>query len=613
MARRWISPQDASDLGRLDPEAVARVRAEAWPQPENADELHDALVWLGFLTGEEVEAEPRWGAWLAELAGQRRAARFDAAFGLGGSVLWTSAERLPHFRAVRPDLQSVPPLVVPPSDADNTCARDQALVELVRGRLEGLGPVAVDALARPLALTASEIAAPLAALEAEGFAMRGRFSADATAEEWCERRLLSRIHHYTLKRLRAEIEPVAARDFLRFLFAWQRVVAGARMAGAKALDSVVTQLEGFEAPAGAWEDEILTSRLADYESRWLDERCLAGHIAWMRLRPRNGRSSGDGRPAPVRTTPITLVPRRHAGIWTSLSPRDPAVQVSPRAQELLEAINQHGASFFDELIDGSGLLRSQVEDALAELVALGLVTSDSFGGLRALLVPSNERRNGTNGQRRRRKAAAAMEDAGRWTLVRRAAAPDRKDERKDDAIEHVARTLLARYGVVFWRLLEREAAWLPPWRELLRVYRRLESRGDIRGGRFVAGFSGEQFALPEAIGALRATRREEGTDMWVSVSGADPLNLVGILTPGPKLPALAGNRVLFHDGIPAAVLAGGEVQFLQALDESTEWKAQKALLRGPLRAPPLSPHAAGQARRRTPAGETLLSGRGTLE
>jgi ATP-dependent Lhr-like helicase len=237
-------------------------------------------------------------------------------------------------------------------------------------------------------------------------------------------------------------------------------------------------------------------------------------------------------------------------------------------------------------MDVSGLLRSQVEEALAELVALGLVTSDSFGGLRALLVPSSERRPSANGRRRRRTASFGMEDAGRWALVRRPAAP----ERGGDAIEYVARALLTRYGVVFWRLLEREAAWLPPWRDLLRVYRRLESRGEVRGGRFVAGFSGEQFALPQAIGMLRATRRQEANDCWVSVSGADPLNLVGILTPGAKLPAFAGNRLLYHDGIPTAVLTSGEIKFLETLDDAMAWTAQKALLRGPVHAPSILPH-----------------------
>ncbi len=599
MARRWMSPQDAADLGRLDADAVARVRSEAWPEAENADELHDALVWLGFLTGAEVEAAPRWSGWLAELAGQKRAARCDVASDAANATLWVSAERLPQFRALWPQLKTAPALAVPPPYDEQPWRRDDALVEIVRGRLEGLGPATTAALARPLGLAASEVEIPLAALEAEGFAMRGRFTPEAAAAEWCERRLLSRIHHYTLKRLRAEIEPVAARNLLRFLFDWQHVSADARMAGPKALDGVVAQLEGFEAAAAAWESEILPARLADYEPGWLDERCLAGHIAWMRLRPRSGRTNGGGRPAPVRTTPITLLPRRHAGVWTSLTPRDAAAHPSHHAQLLADCINQHGASFFDELLEASGLLRSQVEEALAELVALGLVTSDSFGGLRALLVPSSERRTGTNGRRRRRQAASGMDDAGRWAFVRRtAAAAERKDvERKDLAVEHLARTLLARYGVVFWRLLEREAAWLPPWRELLRVYRRLESRGDIRGGRFVAGFSGEQFALPEAVGLLRATRRRPAADHWVSVSGADPLNLVGILTPGPRLPALVGNRLLYRDGIPAAVLAGDDIQFLQTLDGATEWTARKALLRGPLHAPSISPNRQGDARR----------------
>ena len=513
-------------------------------------------------------------------------------------MLWIAAERLPHFRALWPKLKPAPALAVPLSYDKPAWSREHALVEIVRGRLEGLGPVVPDELARGLGLTASELAAPLGALETEGFAMRGRFTPEADAEEWCERRLLSRIHHYTLKRLRAEIDPVAARDFLRFLLDWQHVSAGARVAGPKALDRVVAQLEGFEAAAGAWESEILATRLADYEPDWLDERCLAGQIAWMRLRPRNGRTNGQGRP-------ITLLPRRHASIWTSLSPHDAAAHPSLRAQLLADCIKEHGASFFDELMETSGLLRSQVEEGLAELVALGLVTSDSFGGLRALLVPSSERRTGANGRRRRRTTSFGMENAGRWAMVRRSAAA----ERKDNAIEHVARTLLVRYGVVFWRFLEREAAWLPPWRELLRVYRRLESRGEVRGGRFVAGFSGEQFALPEAIGMLRATRRRPTADQWVSVSGADPLNLVGILTPGAKLPALAGNRLLYPDGIPTAVLAAGDTQFLETLDNAREWTAQKVLLRGPVHAPSILPNADEQVSRREIAVNAVLPGR----
>jgi ATP-dependent Lhr-like helicase len=248
-------------------------------------------------------------------------------------------------------------------------------------------------------------------------------------------------------------------------------------------------------------------------------------------------------------------------------------------------MREQGASFFDELVEGAGMLRSQVEEALAELVALGLVTSDSFGGLRALLVPSDRRRPGAGGRRRRRSIAFGMEDAGRWALAHHARPAPPDAQVKPEAVEHVARRLLLRYGVVFWRLLEREADWLPPWRDLLRVYRRLEARGEIRGGRFVAGFSGEQFALPDAVGMLREARRKPASDAWVSLSGADPLNLVGILTPGPKLAALTGNRVLYRNGLPVALLAGGEVRFLETLDASSQWQARKALLRGAVPAP----------------------------
>ncbi len=398
------------------------------------------------------------------------------------------------------------------------------------------------------------------------------------ADEWCERRLLARIHRYTVKRLRAEIEPVAARDFLRFLFGWQRVAPDSQMEGPDAVEAIVGQLEGFEAAAGAWETEILPARVAEYEPAWLDDLCLAGRIAWARLRPLSGRADGTGRAAtPVRTTPITLLPRRQARLWAAFSVVDDAIQPSSQAQRVVACIRERGASFFDELVEDTGLLRPQVEEALAELVALGLVNSDSFGGLRALLMPSDRRRPSGSG-RRRRGAVFGMEDAGRWALAGRARPV--QGGTQGEAVEHAARALLRRYGVVFWRLLEREAAWLPPWRDLLRVYRRLEARGEIRGGRFVAGFSGEQFALPEAIGLLRETRRKPASDAWVSVSGADPLNLAGILTPGPKLAALTGNRLLYRDGLPIALFAGGEVQFLETLEGGEQWQARKALLRG---------------------------------
>ena len=563
MARRWLDPETAADLGKLDADAIRRVRTEVWPDVRNADELADAIGTLGFLG--DGELAPEWRAFADELAQARRATRFAPG-------IWVAAERLPEFDAVFPRAPRAPE-IEPPAEYRKGWQREDALVEIVRDRLQGLGPVTAAALAAPLGLPPAEVEAALARLEAEGAVMRGRFSPDARETEWCERRLLARIHRYTVHRLRAEIEPVEARDFLRFLFRWQRVAPESRVEGADALAAIVSQLEGFEAPAAAWETELLPARVNEYDPAWLDELSLAGRVVWTRLAAL--RPNGERTPAPVRTTPIALLGRRNLPQWTALAPAGDAAALTARGQAVADYIAAHGASFFEEIVDGTGLLRTQVEEALGELVAVGLVNCDSFGGLRALLVPTDRRRPLGGKARRRRTALFGIEDAGRWALVRRKVGA----QSEPGIVEHVARTLLKRYGVVFWRLVEREAEWLPPWRDLLRCLRRLEARGEIRGGRFVASVSGEQFALPEAVGLMRDVRREERTGALVSLSGADPLNLVGVLTPGARLPALTGNRLLYRDGVPIALLAGGEVRFLEKLAPQNEWNVRNALLR----------------------------------
>lgn len=352
------------------------------------------------------------------------------------------------------------------------------------------------------------------------------------------------------------------------------------MEGPDSVASVLGQLEGFEAAAGAWETEILPARIAEYEPAWLDEQCLAGRFVWTRLARRaagSRRAEGERGVAPVRSTPIALLARRNIKTWASLAGTPDTNALSVRARRVTDFIQTHGASFFDEIADGAGLLPSQAEEALAELVALGIVNSDSFGGLRALLVPADRRRPAPGGRRRRRIALFGMDSAGRWALVRRPGTDSNTNE--SETIEHVARTLLRRWGVIFWRLLAREADWLPPWRDLLMCLRRLEARGEVRGGRFVAGFTGEQYAAPEAIGLLRDTRRQSNTGSFVSLSAADPLNLVGIVTPGARLPALSSNRVLYRDGVPLALLAGGEVRFLEELQPQEQWEARNLLLR----------------------------------
>ncbi len=572
MSRRWLDPQSAADIGKLDPEAIQRVREEAWPDATNADELHDALLWLTFFTALEAAHGSVWPQLLAELAAQRRVTELEA----GAVRLWVSAERLPLFQALYPGARCEPAVVTPSGHA-RTYTAEAALIEVVRGRLEALGPTTAAALAATLALPVARIDAALAALQAEGFAMRGTFTPEAAqANEWCERRLLARIHRYTVKRLRAEIEPIEARDFLRFLFEWQRVTPAGRMEGPDAVGAILAQLEGFEAAASAWETELLPNRISEYEPAWLDEQCLAGRFVWTRLDPR--RTSGERGAAPVRATPIVLLARRNLRLWSALAGAADPAHLSAGAQRVAEYLAAHGASFFDELTAGAGLLTTQTEEALAELVALGLVNSDSFAGLRALLVPADRRKGATGGRRRRRIALFGMDAAGRWARIMRAPAAAER-ARDEEMIEHVVRTLLRRWGVVFWRLLAREASWLPPWRELLMCCRRLEARGEIRGGRFVAGFSGEQYAAPEAITLLREARRKPQEGHYLSLSGADPLNLVGILTPGARLPSLSGNRLLYRDGVPIALLMGGEVTFLVELPAQEQWQARNLLLR----------------------------------
>ncbi len=613
--RRYADPQAATDLGRLDADAVEQVRAEAWPRARNADEMHEVLTGLGFLTAAEAAGEPAWAPLLQRLLGDARATRLTAA----GRQWWVAAERLPQLLALHPSALQQPGIAVPEEFAKVGWTSEDAAVALLRSRLTGLGPVTAVALADSLGLAPLATDMALLKLQSQGYAMQGRFTPGAPGDEWCERHLLARIHRYTLKRLRREIEPVAPRDFLRFLFDWQRVSRDTRVGGPEALAGVLAQLEGFEAPAAAWEGELLPARVRDYSIGWLDDLCTAGRTLWTRLRPAEAEPGAPRGNVSLRSTPVLLLPRRNAVHWTTLAPpqADDAV-LSSRAQKLADFLATHGASFFDEMAAGTRLLRTELEDALAELVARGRAHCDSFAGLRALLVPASKRP--VPGHGRRRAAMFGIEDAGRWALVRRALAtadapgddgaaaggsrtgaaaasatpparagaearagrPARPDP---EAVEHVARVLLRRYGVVCWRVLEREAAWLPPWRELLRVYHRLEARGEVRGGRFISGLSGEQFALPEAIGLLRKARQKQDDGTLVCVSALDPLNLSGTVVAGEKVPRIAGARLLYRDGMPVAALVAGAIRLMAELEPPVEAAVRQALLREPASAP----------------------------
>ena len=566
-SRGWLDPATAAQFAHLDPAAIEAVRTEAWPVPDSADELHDALMLLGVMTEDEARLLGCDDAF-ESLIQQRRATRLRTT-----KVFWVAAEQLPMVARIYPGHSLDPVIEAPAEYQQRVWDEDEARRELLRGRLQAIGPTTAASLAATLGWPGPRVDAALVALETEGFVLRGQFSLSNTELEWCERRLLARINRYTVRSLRAEIEPVPSADFMRFLLDWQGVTRIPRPEGVQSLAATIEQLEGFEVPAVAWEADVLPARLHDYEAGWLDSLCLSGRVLWARLDRPASATAG-----PVRSTPIALLTRKNGPLWQSLRRDDGAqAQLSAAAAAMADFLQQHGASFFDEIIQGTDLLRAQAESGLAELVAAGRVSADSFGGLRALLMPLERKRK--LAARGRRSATFGLEEAGRWSLVHRtSAARDVADQ--SDNVEAVAWVLLRRYGVVFRRMLTREAAWLPPWHALLRAYRRLEAQGHIRGGRFVAGVSGEQYALPDAVGALRSIRKRESAGEMVSLSAADPLNLAGIVTPGARVAALAGNRLLLSDGVPIATLIGGEVQYLTDIPPPEQWQVRNALLRG---------------------------------
>lgn len=675
--RRASESAGNNGLGILDAAAIEKVQADAWPDASNADELHDALMLLGAMTEEEVRrtVAARGSAngttaeqMLMSLVTENRATRLmlpivEQAFQPAGSgdfpvarrnaglespansqtgksalrsqrtkTYRVAAERLPMLQAIYTDSVLEPPLTAPESMRAQTWEREDAIRELLRGRLEVSGPITAESLAGTLALARSEIDAALLALEAEGFVLRGKFHPDAVEREWCDRRLLARIHRLTLNRLRAEIQPVTFHEFYRFLFAWQRADVEHRTEGPEGLEAVLALLDGCELPLAAWEPEVLSARVAQYDPQWLDRLCFSGRIGWGRLTaPQNPKGRAF---APLRTSPIAIYQRENLDDWLRLAEIPPAAELSPDTGTVLAALTRSGALFFVELVRRTGLLPSQVEQALSELAALGFVTADGFDGLRALLVPSDKRPTfGRNeGVRRRKTNLASVEFAGRWSLLRQAAVEEgerdplgRSSRRptdwpsptnieltgspvsqtnvfgetpktagvtpalpasavvnaRDIALEKFARVLLHRYGVLFRRLLEREA-FPVSWYELGRIYRRWEARGEIRGGYFVGGVSGEQFALPEAIGLLRSIRKSPLKNELVTLSAADPLNLQGILIPGPRIAALTGNRLLFRDGRLVAALEAGEVRRLSDDGAASDLQIEQALKIGKL-------------------------------
>ena len=569
---RRALPEDSRDLAALDPKAVEDESNNAWPRVRDIDELHDALLLLGMVPEtdavwpeESPPAEDRM-AWFEELVEAGRAFRMRLQ---DGDFSWVATERLPDILTTFPDAIFEPQ---PPADlnAPSELLQEEAAVLLIRGWVECSGPFTLDKLARTLTLTLSDMKIAIARLEVEGLVLRGRFRPGAIEEEYCDRRILARIHRATINGLRREVVPVPPATLVRFLFQWQHVSPTHHLRGEGGLLEAIESLQGFEAPAGAWESDLLPARVSGYEPLLLDGLSLAGELVWGRMAPPQTNGNGTpGRAALSRTTPITIA-LREAVDWLLDQPQTDGHRLSGAAQEVLTTLSQRGASFPSDIAAWTRRLPSEVEEALWELAVQGKVTADSLEALRRRIRGSASR--GRRGSRQRRGRPYMRLQYGRWSLLQ-------AQNPQSDPVEAKARQLLRRYGLLFPELLAREPM-APRWRDLVRILRRLEARGEIRGGRFVAGFVGEQFALPEAVEMLRRVNKSDPDGRMVAVSACDPLNVAGILTPGERVPAVLGNKVVFRDGVPVFSVEKGALVDRATLDETALAQA-RSLLRLP--------------------------------
>jgi len=567
---RRFDPDLAGGLGALDPEAIAEVRRQAWPTVRDAEEAHDALLSLGLLP--EADATP-WRSFLDALVADGRVVSARYA---GGAKAYVAVERMSLVATALEGQLTFEPIIsqmpVPRHELEKS--QDDAVAEIVRGWVESLGPTSASALASRLAIEVTRVNVALAKLELDGVVLQGSFTKDTSEVEWCERGLLARIHRLTLGSLRKEIDPVSQAEFMSFLFGWQHLADGSRLHGREGLRRIVAQLEGLELPAPAWERDVLPSRIERYEPEFLEQLCLAGDVAWGRLGPTltdieatdAERSTQLPRVRPrkllTRAAPLAFFLRENRPLLLEDLPDGEGwrERLSPAARDVLLYLERNGASFLADIARGARRLPVETEDALWELVATGIVAGDGIAGLRTLLLPETKRKAARHAGHLRAlpaKGARRSMPSGRWAVLR----PSREEPRvpTDEAVPALTKQLLNRYGVVFRELCVRERKRFP-FRVVLHELRRLEARGEVRGGRFVSGFVGEQFALPSAVDALRASRRKRESGKIVVLAAADPLNLVGIVTPGERLSPFSRDVVAYRDGVPIEIGELGRVR-----------------------------------------------------
>ena len=569
-SRRYLNESDVSEYNILDHETIEQLRVQAWPNPTNAEELHDALVSLGCIR--MSEAKPRvdislvdfadcpWQMFFERLAVEGRVTKLTTR---RGTDFWVAAERLAEMRLVHPDSKFIPKIESANLVRKQVTEKDQAVVSLIRSRMEVVGPATTDEIAASIDLPASTVEAALIRLESEGSVMKGRFSGIETQTEWCERHFLSRIHKSTIMGLRKQIKPINTEKYICYLMKWFRLNSDSMGEGPDALGHILEQMEGYEAAAGIWETELLPARIFGYSPELLDHLAATGSIVWTRMSvPDSVRGNSDTQKRPVRyggsmkSIPLTFLRRNRLMMWRVLNDglHYEIPTLSGIAQQIHETLQEFGPLFYAELLEGLHQMPGHLEEGLVELFATGVATCDHYGGIRALLTSQQERRHQA---KFKHNYSSGVQISGRWSLLG-FSSPKHAKPTEQEANEYAATVLLRRYGVVFRSLLSNEGKYFPSWSELRAIYRRMEDRGEVRGGRFVSDVPGEQFALPEAVDLLRDIGNQTSDGKAVTVHASDPLNMSGILNSESRVAAHAATYLVYRDGRLISVAGTGD-------------------------------------------------------
>ena len=569
-SRRYLNSSDVTEYDMLDKEVIERLCEQAWPDPTNMEEMHDTLVSLGYMNSSEAVSqteshlcqfsEKLWQSFFEQLVADKRATRLTTR---SGYELWVAAERLDEMKLVHPNCEITPQIESASIVSKSVVDSSDALVSLIRGRMELVGPATTSRIAQSIDLPVATVEMALVRLESEGSVMKGNFMGNSEQSEWCERHFLSRIHKTTISGLRNQIKPINTAEYIRYLTQWLRLDHDSMGEGPDALGHVLEKMEGYEATAGVWESELLPARIFGYTPELLDFLGASGSIVWTRLSvPQSSKSNSDEQRKPIRygssirSIPLTFLRRSYLKNWNVLTGnRNQGTPVfSGFARQIQEALQEHGPMFYSEILEEIRQMPEHLEEGLVELFATGIATCDHYGGVRALLTPREERRHQA---RFKHSYSSGVQNSGRWSLLVGTTTKPAVKTTQTEANQYAAAVLLRRYGVVFRALLAKEGRYFPAWSDLRTIYRKMEDRGEIRGGRFVSNVVGEQFALPEAVDILRSVRKQKPDGKSLTIHASDPLNMTGILDSGPRVSAHTTTYLVYRDGQLITVAGSG--------------------------------------------------------